>query len=72
MLYMDLSTFFPKLDRQVVRYAELFNGLPQEVCDLVALIYVRRGDQPRRLCGMPLRQRCRALARVSPRLGGVG
>ena len=39
LLYIDLSTFFPKLDRQVVRYAEMIHGLPEEVSDLVALIY---------------------------------
>ena len=39
MLYTDLSTFFPRCDRQCIEIAELMAGLPTEVQELTALIY---------------------------------
>jgi ribonuclease HI len=39
ILFIDLSTFFPRLDRRAVRVAELWHGLPREVRELSALIY---------------------------------
>jgi hypothetical protein len=39
ILFIDLSTFFPRLDRRAVKVAELWHGLPEEVCELSALIY---------------------------------
>jgi ribonuclease HI len=39
LLYIDLSTFFPRCDRGVIKAAELLHGLPKEVVELTALIY---------------------------------
>ena len=39
MMYIDLSTFFPKLDRGAVAIAEAYHGLPKEVRDLTLRIY---------------------------------
>ena len=45
MLYLDLATFFPKIQRQGLRVAELVHGLPRVVVDLAVLIYgAGRGD----------------------------
>jgi len=39
ILYIDLATFFPRIDREVLTVAELLVGLPQPVIDLVSKIY---------------------------------
>jgi hypothetical protein len=39
LLYIDLATFFPRLDREAVTVAEALHGLPKEVRHLSALIY---------------------------------
>ena len=39
LLYIDLATFFPRCDREVVTVAEALHGLPQCVQDLTVLIY---------------------------------
>ena len=45
MLYVDLATFFPKIQRGPCRAAKLAHGLPRVVVDLAAFIYGRgRGD----------------------------
>ncbi len=41
-LYIDLATFFPKCDRSVTYFAEVRHGLPQEVADLVALLFLEK------------------------------
>ena len=41
-LYIDLATFFPKCDRSVTYFAEVQHGLPQEVADLVALLFLEK------------------------------
>ena len=41
-LYIDLATFFLKCDRSVTHYAEIMHGLPQEVADLVALLFLEK------------------------------
>ena len=38
----DLATFFPKCDRSVTYFAEVAHGLPQEVADLVALLFLEK------------------------------
>ncbi len=45
MLYIDLATFFPKCDRSVTYFAEAKHGLPQEVADLVALLFLEKTGQ---------------------------
>ena len=46
LLYIDLSTMFPRLDRQAMDMAEALIGLPAEVRDLVHRIYgAGREDQ---------------------------
>jgi hypothetical protein len=44
VLYIDLSTFFPRLDRTAVRMCEMTVGLPEEVADLALRIYGRGRD----------------------------
>ena len=39
VLYVDLATFFPSIDRGALRLVELQAGLPAEVLDLAAAIY---------------------------------
>jgi hypothetical protein len=39
ILYVDLATFFPRIDREALRVAEVLIGLPPEVIDLVGKIY---------------------------------
>ena len=39
LLYVDLATFFPKINREIVAVAELMHGLPQEVVEIATLIY---------------------------------
>jgi hypothetical protein len=39
LIYVDLKTFFPKINREVCRVAELWKGLPKEAIDQVAFIY---------------------------------
>jgi ribonuclease HI len=39
ILYVDLATFFPRIDREALRVAEVLVGLPTEVIDLVGKIY---------------------------------
>jgi hypothetical protein len=45
LLYIDLATFFPKCDRSVTYFAEVKHGLPQEVADLVALLFLEKEGQ---------------------------
>jgi hypothetical protein len=45
LLYVDLATFFPKIQRGPLRAAKLAHGLPRVVIDLAGLIYGRyKGD----------------------------
>ena len=37
ILYVDLATFFPRIDREALTVAEVLIGLPPEVIDLVGL-----------------------------------
>jgi hypothetical protein len=39
LLYIDLATFFPRIDRGVLTVAEALHGLPKDVQHLAALIY---------------------------------
>ena len=39
LLYIDLATFFGRVDREVLTVAELLHGLPPEVVELTARIY---------------------------------
>ena len=39
LLYIDLATFFPRIDRDVLTVAEALHGLPKDVQHLAALIY---------------------------------
>lgn len=39
LLYVDLATFFPKINREVVAAAEILHGLPTEVVELATLIF---------------------------------
>ena len=39
ILYVDLATFFPRIDREALTVAEVLIGLPAEVVDLVGKIY---------------------------------
>ena len=39
ILYVDLATFFPRIDREALTVAEVLIGLPPEVIDLVGKIY---------------------------------
>ena len=39
LLYLDLATFFPNIDRDIGTYAEPLHGLPEEVAWLVCMIY---------------------------------
>jgi hypothetical protein len=39
MLYIDLATMFPKINRQIGGMAAMVHGLPPEVQELVCLIY---------------------------------
>ena len=39
LLFMDLATFFPKINRKIGTVAELLQGLPPEVLNLTLLIY---------------------------------
>ena len=39
LLYIDLATFFPRIDRDVLTVAEALHGLPKEVQELTLMIY---------------------------------
>ena len=39
ILYVDLATFFPRIDREALTVAELLVGLPSQVIELVGQIY---------------------------------
>lgn len=39
LLYIDLATFFPRCDREVITVAEVVHGLPKAVRKLALLIY---------------------------------
>ena len=39
ILYVDLATFFPRIDREALTVAEVLIGLPPEVIELVGKIY---------------------------------
>ena len=39
LLYLDLATFFPRIDREIGTAGELLHGLPADAAWLVALIY---------------------------------
>lgn len=39
LLYIDLATFFPRIDRDVLTVAEAIHGLPKEVQQLTLMIY---------------------------------
>ena len=39
LLYIDLATFFPRTDREIVAMAEKLHGLPEEVWSLTKKIY---------------------------------
>ena len=39
LLYVDLATFFPKINREIAAAAELLHGLPDEVVELATLIF---------------------------------
>ena len=39
ILYIDLATMFPRMDRGVLTFAETIHGLPREVQELVAAVY---------------------------------
>ena len=41
LLYCDLSTFFPSIDRAVLRLHELATGVPSQILDIAAAIYNR-------------------------------
>ena len=41
VLYVDLSVFFPSMDRTALRMHELLAGVPEEVLDLAAAIFGR-------------------------------
>ena len=45
LLYIDLSTFFPRLDRGAVTIAEAMHGLPKEVQELTLRIYGSVADK---------------------------
>ena len=38
LLYCDLSTFFPSIDRAVLRLHELATGVPSQILDIAAAI----------------------------------
>jgi len=42
--FIDLATFFPRIDRGACKVAELLHGLPKEVIELTALIYGAADD----------------------------
>ena len=44
LLFIDLATFFPRVDRGACEVAELLVGLPKEVIELTALIYGAADD----------------------------
>ena len=46
LLYVDLATFFPKIQRGPLRAAKLAHGLPRVVVDLAGLIYGRHKGDP--------------------------
>ena len=39
LLYIDLATFFPRIDRDVLTVAEALHGLPKQVSQLALMIY---------------------------------
>ena len=39
LIYIDLATMFPKIDREIGGMAVMVHGLPHEVQELVCLIY---------------------------------
>ena len=39
ILYVDLATFFPRIDREALTVAEVLVGLPPQVIELVGQIY---------------------------------
>ena len=41
LLYIDLTTMFPKIDRKIGGMAAMVHRLPREVQELVCLIYIR-------------------------------
>ena len=41
LLYCYLSTFFPSIDRAVLRLHELATGVPSQILDIAAAIYNR-------------------------------
>ena len=45
MLFIDLATFFPRIDRGVVTIAEMLAGVPREVRELTLRIYGCAGDE---------------------------
>ena len=47
ILYMDLATFFPKINRKIGTVAELLQGLPPEALRLTLLIYGGYNDRER-------------------------
>ena len=44
ILYIDLATMFPGIPRENLKVSQMVAGLPQQVIDLMALIYGERGD----------------------------
>ena len=44
VLYVDLKTWYPKLNRDCCTFAQVVHGLPYQVRRLVSLIYGKHGD----------------------------
>ena len=44
VLYVDLKTWYPKLNRDCCTFAQIVHGLPHQVRRLVTLIYGKHGD----------------------------
>ena len=44
MLYIDLATFFPRIDRDVLTVAEMLHGVPKQVRKLTARIFGNRAE----------------------------
>ena len=44
LLYIDLATMFPRLDREVLTVSETLAGLPREVSELALRIFGHAGD----------------------------
>ena len=44
VLYVDLATWFPSIDRRASRFSDMVTGLPASVIEVVSLIYGKHGD----------------------------